>query len=155
MECYRSNLRFECLGQAQVSGERERFECLGQAPRQPSRCYLGIIGVILKSGNNLKRTSASFSSTWNHTPRSSSPSPTPSNSILHTLSPRHTSCPPPTAIPAEGTPAPRRHPRIGNYPYYAVRVRRTTGIFTNWADCFQVTHGITNDFRGFESLSLT
>jgi hypothetical protein len=60
--------------------------------------------------------------------------------------------PPPTAIPAEVTPAPRRHPRIGNYPYYAVSVGRTTGIFTNWADCFQATNGITNDFRGFESL---
>ena len=60
--------------------------------------------------------------------------------------------PPPTAIPAEATPAPRRHPRTGNYPYYAVRVGRTTGIFTNWADCFQATNGTTNDFRGFESL---
>jgi hypothetical protein len=59
---------------------------------------------------------------------------------------------PPTAIPAEGTPAPRRHPRIGNYPYYAVRVGRTTGIFTNWADCFRATNGISNEFRGFESL---
>jgi hypothetical protein len=57
-----------------------------------------------------------------------------------------------TAIPAEATPAPRRHPRTGNYPYYAVRVGRTTGIFTNWADCFQATNGTTNDFRGFESL---
>ena len=60
--------------------------------------------------------------------------------------------PPPTAIPAEATPAPRRHPRTGNYPYYAVRVGRTTGIFTNWVDCFQATNGTTNDFRGFESL---
>jgi hypothetical protein len=60
--------------------------------------------------------------------------------------------PPPTAIPAEATPAPRRHPRIRNYPYYAVRVGRTIGIFTNWANCFQATNGITNDFRGFESL---
>jgi hypothetical protein len=60
--------------------------------------------------------------------------------------------PPPTAIPAEATQAPRRQPRTGNYPYYAVRVGRTTGIFTNWADCFQATNGTTNDFRGFESL---
>ena len=60
--------------------------------------------------------------------------------------------PPPTAIPLEATQAPRRQPRTGNYPYYAVRVGRTTGIFTNWADCFQATNGITNDFRGFESL---
>jgi hypothetical protein len=61
--------------------------------------------------------------------------------------------PPPTEIPAEATPAPRRHPRTGHYPYYAVRVGRTTGIFTtNWADCFQATNGITNDFRCFESL---
>jgi hypothetical protein len=59
--------------------------------------------------------------------------------------------PPPTAIPAEATPAPRRNPRAGHYPYYAVRVGRTTGIFTNWADCFQATNSITNDFRGFES----
>ena len=59
--------------------------------------------------------------------------------------------PPPTAIPAEATPAPRRHPRSGHYPYYAVRVGRTTGIFTNWPDCFRSTNGITNDFRGFES----
>jgi len=60
--------------------------------------------------------------------------------------------PPPTEIPAEATPAPWRHPRTGHYPYYAVRVGRTTGIFTNWADCFQATNGITNDFRGFEYL---
>ena len=60
--------------------------------------------------------------------------------------------PPPTAIPVEAPQAPRRLPRTGNYPYYAVRVGRTTGIFTNWADCFQATNGTTNDFRGFESL---
>ncbi len=65
--------------------------------------------------------------------------------------------PPPTEIPAESTPVqpPRRHPRTGNYPYYAVRVGRTTGIFTNWVDCFQATNGTTNDFRGFESLDGT
>jgi hypothetical protein len=32
--------------------------------------------------------------------------------------------PPPTAIPVEATPTPRRHPRTGHYPYYAVRVGR-------------------------------
>jgi hypothetical protein len=58
--------------------------------------------------------------------------------------------PPPTAISAEATRAPRR--TTGNYPYYAVRVGRTTGIFTSWADCFQATNGTTNEFRGFESL---
>jgi hypothetical protein len=39
--------------------------------------------------------------------------------------------PPPTAIPTESTSAPRRQPRSGHYPYYAVRAGRTTGIFTN------------------------
>jgi hypothetical protein len=52
------------------------------------------------------------------------------------------------------TRAPRRHPTTGNYPYYAVRIGRTTGIFTSWADCFQATNGTTNEFRGFESLDL-
>jgi hypothetical protein len=59
--------------------------------------------------------------------------------------------PPPTAIPAEAIEATRRHPRSGNYPYYAVRVGRTTGIFTDWQSCFRATNGVTNDFRGFES----
>ena len=59
--------------------------------------------------------------------------------------------PPPTAIPAEAIEAPRRHPRSGNYPYYAVRVGRITGIFTDWQSCFRATNGVTNDFRGFES----
>ncbi len=58
---------------------------------------------------------------------------------------------PPTAIPAEAIPAPRRHLRSGHFPYYAVRVGRTTSIFTNWPDCFRATNGVTNDFRGFES----
>ena len=57
----------------------------------------------------------------------------------------------PTAIPAEAIEAPRRHPRSGNYPYYAVRVGRITGIFTDWQSCFRATNGVTNDFRGFES----
>jgi hypothetical protein len=55
-----------------------------------------------------------------------------------------------TAI--ESSPAPRRHPRSGQYPFYAVRAGRTTGIFTNWPDCFQATNGVRNDFRGFDSL---
>ncbi len=59
--------------------------------------------------------------------------------------------PPPTAIPAEAIETPRRHPRSGNYPYYAVRVGRITGIFTDWQSCFRATNGVTNDFRGFES----
>ena len=59
--------------------------------------------------------------------------------------------PPPTAIPAEAIEATRRYPRSGNYPYYAVRVGRTTGIFTDWQSCFRATNGVTNDFRGFES----
>jgi hypothetical protein len=45
-----------------------------------------------------------------------------------------------------------RHPRPGQYPYYAVRAGRTTGIFTNWPDCFRATNGVRNDFRGFDSL---
>jgi hypothetical protein len=57
----------------------------------------------------------------------------------------------PTAIPAEAIEAPRRHPRSGNYPYFAVRVGRITGIFTDWQSCFRATNGVTNDFRGFES----
>ncbi len=48
--------------------------------------------------------------------------------------------------------APQQHPRSGQYPYYAVRAGRTTGIFTNRPDCFQATNGVRNDFRGFESL---
>ena len=61
--------------------------------------------------------------------------------------------PPHTAIPAEATPAPGDTLAQGTTnPYYAVHVGRTTGIFTNWADCFQATNGTTNDFRGFESL---
>jgi hypothetical protein len=46
-----------------------------------------------------------------------------------------------------------RHPRPGQYPYYAVRAGRTTGIFTNWPDCFRATNGVRNDFRGFDSLN--
>jgi hypothetical protein len=45
-----------------------------------------------------------------------------------------------------------RHPRSGQYPYYAVRAGRTTGISTNWPDCFRATNGVRNDFRGFDSL---
>jgi hypothetical protein len=93
--------------------------------------------------SNLKHTSAFFSSTLNRTQLFSNLSPALFNNTLHTSSPRHTSCPPPTAIPTESTPAPRRHPRSEHYLYYAVRVGRTTGIFTNWADCFQSTNGIT------------
>jgi hypothetical protein len=52
----------------------------------------------------------------------------------------------PIAAPAEFRTAPRRHPRSGQYPYYAVRAGRTTGIFTNWPDCFQANNGVTNDF---------
>ncbi len=48
--------------------------------------------------------------------------------------------------------APRRHLRSGQYLFYAVRAGRTTGIFTNWPDCFQATNGVRNDFRGFDSL---
>jgi hypothetical protein len=61
--------------------------------------------------------------------------------------------PSPIAAPSEFPAAPRRHPRSGQYPYYAVRAGRTTGIFTNWPDCFQATNGVTNDFRGFDSLN--
>ena len=57
---------------------------------------------------------------------------------------------PTTAI--EFIAAPRQHPRSGQYPFYAVRAGRTTGIFTNWPDCFQATNGVRNDFRGFDSL---
>ncbi len=57
---------------------------------------------------------------------------------------------PTTAI--EFIAAPRQHPRSGQYPFYAVRAGRTTGIFTNWLDCFQATNGVRNDFRGFDSL---
>jgi hypothetical protein len=56
----------------------------------------------------------------------------------------------PTAIPAEAIEAPRRNPRSGNFLYYAVRVGRITGIFTDWQSCFRATNGVTNDFRGFE-----
>ena len=52
----------------------------------------------------------------------------------------------------ESIAAPRQHPRSGQYPFYAVRAGRTTGIFTNWPDCFQATNGVRNDFRGFDSL---
>jgi hypothetical protein len=58
--------------------------------------------------------------------------------------------PSPITTPAE---SPRRHPRSGQYPSYAVRAGRTTGIFTNWPDCFQATSGVTNDFRGFDSFN--
>ncbi len=47
---------------------------------------------------------------------------------------------------------PRPHHRQGQYPYYAVRVGRTTGVFTNWPDCFRATNGVRNDFGGFDSL---
>jgi hypothetical protein len=47
--------------------------------------------------------------------------------------------PSPIAAPAELPTSLRRHPRSGNYPYYAVRAGRTTGIFTSWPDCFQAT----------------
>jgi hypothetical protein len=57
---------------------------------------------------------------------------------------------PRTAV--ESITAPRQHPRSGQYPFYAVRAGRTTGIFTNWPDCFQATNGVRNDFRGFDSL---
>jgi hypothetical protein len=57
---------------------------------------------------------------------------------------------PTTAI--EFIAAPRQHPRSGQYPFYAVRAGRTTGIFTNWPDCFQATNRVRNDFRGFDSL---
>jgi hypothetical protein len=56
----------------------------------------------------------------------------------------------PITAPAK---SPRRHPRSGQYPYYAVRAGRTTGIFTSWPNCFQATNGVTNDFRGFDSLN--
>ena len=48
--------------------------------------------------------------------------------------------------------APQQQPRAGQYPYYAVRAGRTTGIFTNWSDCYQASNGVRNDFRGFDSL---
>jgi hypothetical protein len=56
------------------------------------------------------------------------------------------------AAPSESLTAPRRHPRSGQYPHYAVRAGRTTGIFSNWPDCFQATNSVRNDFRGFDSL---
>jgi hypothetical protein len=41
--------------------------------------------------------------------------------------------------------------RIVRFPFYAVRRGRTRGIFNNWADCFQSTNGVPNEFRGFQS----
>jgi hypothetical protein len=61
--------------------------------------------------------------------------------------------PSPIAAPAESLTAPRRQPLSGQYPYYAVHAGRTSGIFINWPDCFQATNGVTNDFRGFDSLN--
>jgi hypothetical protein len=40
--------------------------------------------------------------------------------------------------------------RIGRFPFYAVRKGRTTGLFNNWAECFQSTNGVPNEFRGFQ-----
>jgi hypothetical protein len=41
--------------------------------------------------------------------------------------------------------------RVGRFAFYAVRKGRTLGIFNNWADCYQSTNGVPNQFKGFHS----
>jgi hypothetical protein len=41
----------------------------------------------------------------------------------------------------------------GKYSFYAVRRGRTPGIYTSWSDCKTQVHGVSNEYRGFETLS--
>jgi hypothetical protein len=51
--------------------------------------------------------------------------------------------PPPLSVPSQE----------GGYRFYAVRRGRTPGIYTSWPDCKSQVHGISNEYRGFKTLS--
>jgi hypothetical protein len=64
------------------------------------------------------------------------------NATAYPVAPTELS-PPPFSIPAQA----------GRYSFYAVRRGRTPGIYTSWTDCKTQTHGISNEYRGFRTLS--
>jgi hypothetical protein len=54
--------------------------------------------------------------------------------------------------PTELPPSPFSVPSQG-YSFYAVRRGTTPGIYTSWSDCKAQVHGVSNEYRGFETLS--